>query len=272
VNALSADVPPLDETDEIQHNKIRNKNFIKVPMANDMESMEIDESEEAEEEVSDEDVRGVSVRNVFGAVIDFIANKNTDNDPSPDSDSGSNRPSDGLEVNELRKHATVNPQSSPIRHRSLTENVDEEKENSATKTGTTGSDFRSRVMSFFSYGNDSMPKQLIIEAETPQANEDEPEPSWKSRRNKNERLFDIDSETRLECIKMLQYYKPSSSSKTTSKLDKYLPTFIEMDSPIPEELSVDYEIAKYDISGLVPLPQNITTEYSDALIKYETLK
>lgn len=150
--------------------------------------------------------------------------------------------------------------------------MDEEKENSASKSGYAGSDFKSRVMSFFSYGNNVAPKQLSMDSATPQANEVDTEPTWKSNKNKDGKLFTIDSETRLEWVKMLQYYKSSYSSKTTSKMDKYLPTFIEMDSPIPEELSMDYEIAKYDISGLVPLPPKITPEYSETLIKYETLK
>ena len=103
-----------------------------------------------------------------------------------------------MEINELRKHATVDPQASPIRHRSLTENVDEEKENSASKAGYTGSDFKSKVMSFFSYGNNVAPKQLSMDSATPQANEVDTEPTWKSSKNKDGKLFIIDSETRLE--------------------------------------------------------------------------
>lgn len=69
---------------------------------------------------------------------------------------------------------------------------------------------------------------------------------------------------------MLKYYKPSPS-KAYQKFEKYLPVFIELDSPIPEELSMDYEFAKYDISGLLPIPKEVDENLKETFIKYETL-
>lgn len=70
---------------------------------------------------------------------------------------------------------------------------------------------------------------------------------------------------------MLKYYKSSTASKIDPKLEKALPPILELDSPIPEELSLDYDLAKYDIINSVKLPENITEEYSEILIKHIAL-
>ena len=70
---------------------------------------------------------------------------------------------------------------------------------------------------------------------------------------------------------MLKYYRPTSPNKAFHKLERYLPQFMELDTPIPEELSLDYEFAKYDISSSISVPKNATEKYKEALIKYETL-
>ena len=88
---------------------------------------------------------------------------------------------------------------------------------------------------------------------------------------KDDLLFEIDIETRDECIKMLKYHRPSSPNKSYQKLERYLPKFIELDTPIPEELALDYEFAKYDISNSISIPKETTEKYKEALIKYETL-
>lgn len=66
---------------------------------------------------------------------------------------------------------------------------------------------------------------------------------------------------------MLKYYKPSPA-KPNPKIEKCLPIFMDLDSPIPEELSVDYEFAKYDMNGLIPEPKSGGDEYKEVLTKY----
>lgn len=70
---------------------------------------------------------------------------------------------------------------------------------------------------------------------------------------------------------MLKYYRPTSPNKSFQKLEQYLPQFMELDTPIPEELSLDYEFAKYDISSSISVPKAATEKYKEAVSKYETL-
>ena len=55
-------------------------------------------------------------------------------------------------------------------------------------------------------------------------------------------------------------------------MEKELPWFIELDVPIPEELQVGYEFARYDIAGIIPEPKiKQSEEYKNIICKFETL-
>ena len=139
------------------------------------------------------------------------------------------------------------------------------------QSNSTNNDFLSKVFGFFSIGNNENHKEEM-EEDPPWNNEeynDDVKPNIN--KTKDDLLYEIDNETREECIKMIKYHRPSYPNTSYQKLERYLPQFIELDSPIPEELSLDYEFAKYDISSLIWLPVDITPQYSETLIKYETL-
>ncbi|CAI2368415.1 unnamed protein product [Moneuplotes crassus] len=89
--------------------------------------------------------------------------------------------------------------------------------------------------------------------------------------SKDSKLYDIGEEAKENCIKMLNYHRPSPP-KLNLKLEKALPSFIELDSPIPEELQVGYEIAKYDIIGMIPEPKVAKPQdYKETFCKFQAL-
>ena len=132
------------------------------------------------------------------------------------------------------------------------------------------SDLASKFLGFFSAFNKDDNKQRTFSIEPP-LNNDEPNEIEDSSTNSNNGFETIDEETKQCCIEMLKYYRPSSSSKSDPKLEKWLPPFIELDSPIPEELSLDYEIAKHDILGSIALPDKTPEEHKQVLVKYNAL-
>ena len=139
------------------------------------------------------------------------------------------------------------------------------------QSNSQNNDFLSKVLGFFSYGNNENYKEEMEEEAVQSNDEHNNDTTPNHKHTKDYLLYEIDSDSRKECIEMLKYYRPSYPNTTYQKIDRYLPQFIELDSPIPEELSLDYEFAKYDISSLIYLPEDITPEYSETLIKYETL-
>lgn len=212
-----------------------------------------------EEELKDEKM---NVRNIFGSIVDFITNKNgpEDNETTP------NEP--------FNKESSLSARSKGAN--SLSPNSKEKKINFehhkaglSQRDGNSGNDIASKVIGFFTMGNSSEQHNDQLEESTPQGLD--PQSTWNPHQTKDEKLYEIDEESRQECIKMLNYYKSTSVNKTFKKLEKDLPILIELDSPIPEELSMDYEFAKYDIFGLVPEPSQKAPEYKEVLTKFETL-
>lgn len=130
------------------------------------------------------------------------------------------------------------------------------------------SDLATRFFDFFSLRKDE-PEKSAESGPIPPYNNDEPvEITYQS-----DSIFDpIDNETRAECIKMLKYYNPSSSRpKVDKKLEVALPPLIELDSPIPEELSLDYNMAKYNIQDSIIMPEGVSEEYKEVTLHYQTL-
>lgn len=238
-------------------------------MASDLENVDMgSEDWEGDGEVGDgEETKEnkINVRNLFGSIVDFITNKNqVDHEVEPDSDSTSkSRPSNASDHTEARRRTmTLHPRSQNVPNENAKVNLERKKTKDVAE-----SDFKSKVLGFFTNANNDVPKEPINDADTPNAQINE---EWEYR-SKEDRLYKVSEETRQECIKLLRYYKSGPPSKLSQKIDQYLPVYLELDSPIPEELALDYEYAKYDISGLMPDSDEITPEYKETLIKYETL-
>lgn len=70
---------------------------------------------------------------------------------------------------------------------------------------------------------------------------------------------------------MIKYHRPYGNTKPDPRMERFLPPILELDTPIPEELSLDYDLAKYDILGSVNLEENMQEPYKDIWIKYNTL-
>lgn len=136
------------------------------------------------------------------------------------------------------------------------------------RKSATESTFKSKVVGLFNTENNVKSKETLYDVGTPNDYDND---EWDTNISKDDRLYPIDEKTQEECVKMLKYYKPSSPSKASQRLEKYLPVYIELDTPIPEELAMDYEYAKYDISGLLPESEEMEPKYRELFIKYETL-
>lgn len=246
--------------------------MILVSPAQDVENVEMDlgsDNIEGEGEVVESDQSNEEkpiVRKIFGSIVDFITNKNQDLEEHDTNVNPEIEPQE-LEFDNKttpRKHASsvleeLKHQTTPMRK--IESNIQEE------------DDFKSRIMGFFTISNTSRSKQDCPDIQTPIAHNSDRSFSDLANLTKDEKLYQIDDNSRDECLRMLEYYRPTSNYnyKYAKKLEKYIPTFIELDCPIPEELSLDYEYAKYDISSLLPKPESMTDEYHDILIKYETL-
>jgi hypothetical protein len=252
---------------------LKNQNSIKVSPANDLENVEMDlgsdnfdgEIEVINEE-SKEDKR--NVRNIFGSIVDFITNKNSIEDDksfNADKDRKSKTFSkmDTLKPKDVSEFTSKSSQRNNDDIKSKTRAVTEVKE-------VDEDDFKSKIIGLFT-GNNSKSKQRSSDTDTPKDKDSDRELPSPKDLSKDEKLYEIDEKSRKECIQMLKYYRPTSKNKTLQKVEKFLPIFIELECPIPEELSLDYEFAKYDISGLVPQSESNSIEYKDTLVKYETL-
>ena len=75
---------------------------------------------------------------------------------------------------------------------------------------------------------------------------------WFKSNNDNEQIvvgindFGPDQSTREEFIDVLRYYR-DNTTKADDEIESLLPQMIEYETPIPEELCLNYEIAKHDI-------------------------
>lgn len=237
-------------------------------MMNEIANMEVESDNDNEENVTDKDETGSESEERKNM------KNNTDSDPQPESDSTSKgRPSNLSDINEERwsrefKDARKHSKSEMPR---LREEVFEKAEEVKKHEEEEG-DFLSKVMGFFTSNSVIDSKQQTMDDETPLGIEnDNDSDTWEGYYTKDDLLYDIDEKAREECVKMIRYYQPSSTGREFKKIEKHLPTFIEMDAPLPEELSMDYEFAKYDISGLLALPTDIPEEYENTLIKHQTL-
>lgn len=238
-----------------------------------MENVEMDlgsDNFEGEAEVKSEESKEdkSNVRNIFGSIVDFITNKNSiEGDKSFNADKDRmNKTISKMDTLKSKDASQFSPQNSQrnkeyikSRPRVATEVKEIEEE-----------DFKSKIIGLFT-GNNTKSKERCSDPDTPKINDSEQELPPPKDLSKDEKLYEIDEKSRRECIEMLKYYRPTSKNKTIQKVEKFLPIFIELECPIPEELSLDYEFAKYDISGLVPQSKNTTEEYRGTLVKYETL-
>jgi hypothetical protein len=232
-----------------------------VNIAQDIENIDMCENEGDinEEELKDDKM---NVRNIFGSIVDFITNKNGLED-------NVTTPSEHHNKESVLSAKTKDAKSLSPKTRERKFNLDDHKSGLSQRDGNSGNDIASKVIGFFTMNNNSEQHNDHQEESTPK--ELEFQSTWNPNLTKDEKLYEIDEESRRECIKMLNYYKSSSVNKNFKKLEKDLPVLIELDSPIPEELSMDYEFAKYDIFGLVPEPSDKVPEYKEVLTKFETL-
>lgn len=247
--------------------------MILVSPAQDVENVEMDlgsDNIEGEGEVVESDQskeEKPSVRNIFGSIVDFITNKNHLDDDSNDNDEEYKvNVNQLIEPKELQFDTKTEPGTRKHVH-SVFEGI---KHSKTEIYNHEEDDFKSRIMGFFT-SNTSRSKQNSPDINTPKVHDSDNNLQDLSNLTKDEKLYRIDERSRQECLAMLTYYRPSGNNKNAKKLEKYIPKFIELDCPIPEELSLDYDYAKYDISSLLPKPESMTEDYHDILIKYETL-
>lgn len=232
----------------------------------DLGSDNVEGEAEVKSEESKEDKS--NVRNIFGSIVDFITNKNSIEDEKSFNDDRDKKGKTFSKMDTIKPKVTsqFSPQNSQRNYEYIKSRP---RVSTEVKEGDDG-DFKSKIIGLFT-GNNTKMKERTSDPDTPKINDSDQELPPPKDLSKVEAIYKIDEKSRLEIIEMLKYYRPTSKNKTLQKVEKFLPIFVELECPIPEELSLNYDFAKYDISGLVPQPENTTTEYKDTWVKYETL-
>jgi hypothetical protein len=162
--------------------------MIKVNIAQDIENIDMCE---IDGEVQDEEFKDdtLNVRNIFGSIVDFITNKSGNEE-----DDSEMKVTDGKDPAALRRAKTAKSESPDSGDKKL--NLEVQKFGLSQRDGNSGNDIASKVIGFFTPHNN--PEQFKEDQTEPLPQDLESQSSWNRSMSKDEKLYDIDDESRQE--------------------------------------------------------------------------